>query len=198
MSTIDDKMKSKISLHGLGFIQVQLDGNQRMHVWHPDLPRRACFKDSAIHDHRFGFTSQVLVGILNSTMYKAEPKESERYATHAAYRHEGPRMAGGGRPWDRSGWVSIAEYKAHRANKWINPGDRYEIKPYELHTSMPVCQDGKAATIMTKTAEFSRGATSYCAVGVTPDAHFDRFQLPEEALWEYVLDVIGGRMFSVR
>jgi len=43
--------KETISLHGLGFIQIVLGGNQRMHVWHPDLPRRDCYEHSAIHNH---------------------------------------------------------------------------------------------------------------------------------------------------
>jgi len=59
---IDDVMTDKITLHGLGFVQVQLEGGQRLHVWHPELPRRACFKYSAIHDHRFNFTSRVIIG----------------------------------------------------------------------------------------------------------------------------------------
>jgi hypothetical protein len=54
--------KETISLHGLGFIQVKLPANRRLHVWHPDLPRRDCFAYSAIHNHRFGFRSTVLVG----------------------------------------------------------------------------------------------------------------------------------------
>ena len=41
MSIIDDVMTDKITLHGLGFVQVQLEGSQRLHVWHPELPRRA-------------------------------------------------------------------------------------------------------------------------------------------------------------
>ena len=53
---IDDAITNKITLHGLGFVQVQLEGNQRLHVWHPELPRQACFTHSAIHDQRFNFT----------------------------------------------------------------------------------------------------------------------------------------------
>lgn len=55
--------KDIISLHGLGFIQIKLDDNQRLHIWHPDLPRRKCFEHSNIHNHRFAFKSTVLKGI---------------------------------------------------------------------------------------------------------------------------------------
>jgi hypothetical protein len=40
----------------------QAAANRRMHVWHPDLPRRACYEWSPIHNHRFSFRSTVLVG----------------------------------------------------------------------------------------------------------------------------------------
>ena len=52
----------QISLHGLGFIQVKLPNSARMHVWHPDLPRRSCYDFSSIHNHRFSFRSRVLIG----------------------------------------------------------------------------------------------------------------------------------------
>ncbi|WLD70334.1 MULTISPECIES: hypothetical protein [Pseudomonas] len=45
MSIIDDVMTDKITLHGLDFVQVQLEGGQRLHVWHPELPRCACEGD---------------------------------------------------------------------------------------------------------------------------------------------------------
>jgi hypothetical protein len=57
---IEDVMTDKITLHGLGFVQVQLQGNQRLHVWHPELPRRAIFEHSAIHVHRFNYRSRVI------------------------------------------------------------------------------------------------------------------------------------------
>ncbi len=42
VSIIDNVMTDKITLHGLDFVQVQLEGNQRLHVWHPELNH--CFK----------------------------------------------------------------------------------------------------------------------------------------------------------
>jgi hypothetical protein len=60
----------QISVHGLGFIQVKLPNNQRLHVWHPDIPRRACYLHSAIHNHRFSFTSHVLIGTQVNRRYE--------------------------------------------------------------------------------------------------------------------------------
>ena len=100
MSTVHDPMKAPISLHGLGFIQVQLQGDLRLHVWHPDLPRRRCFEHSAIHNHRFRFESLVLVGVQINIKYSATPLQP---ATHTLYRHDGERQEGGGRPWTPDG-----------------------------------------------------------------------------------------------
>lgn len=45
---------------GLGFIQLKLNANQRMHFWHPSLMKDV--PDEELHDHRYDFTSHVLVG----------------------------------------------------------------------------------------------------------------------------------------
>ena len=64
-----EETQQRITLHGLGFIQLQLEGGQRLHVWHPSLPRRKCYEESFIHDHRFSFESTVLVGSLVNRVY---------------------------------------------------------------------------------------------------------------------------------
>ena len=91
--------KDQISLHGLGFLQVKLPGNQRIHVWHPDLPRRKCWESSNIHDHRFGFISRVLVGRQINQLYREVPFAPASDPTHIAYLHEGNRTTFGNRPW---------------------------------------------------------------------------------------------------
>lgn len=73
-----------ISLHGLGFLQVKLGASQRLHVWHPDLPRRRCFRQSAIHDHRFAFTSRVLVGTQINHLWKVD-RPGGSHPTHILY-----------------------------------------------------------------------------------------------------------------
>lgn len=173
-----------ISLHGLGFIQVKLGGNQRLHVWHPDLPRRSCFEHSAIHDHRFSFTSRVLVGEMFNIDYFAAPYGKR---THTAYLHEGPRAAHGGRPWIPDGEVNLQGIRC----KEVQAGCEYEIEAYELHRTEPG-GDGRVATLMTKTWEGERGAHSFCRIGVEPDAAFDRKQLSAASLWEYVTEVLGS------
>jgi len=86
--------KETISLHGLGFIQLVLPNNQRLHVWHPDLPRRNCYEYSAIHNHRFGFESRVLKGKQCNVRVEVELAKE---GTHQVISHNGPRSPKGGR-----------------------------------------------------------------------------------------------------
>ncbi|MDH0894260.1 MULTISPECIES: hypothetical protein [unclassified Pseudomonas] len=190
MTTINDPMKSIISLHGLGFVQVLLQGGQRLHVWHPDLPRRRCFEHSAIHNHRFSFESQVLVGQQINISYHAMPAREET-ATHRLYLHEGSRQAGGGRPWQPNAPVIMREGN----RQTIPAGLSYHWYAYDFHRTEPG-GDGRVATLMTKLGEGTPGAMSSCAIGVEPDSDFDRFQLTPPQLWAYVVDVLGGAAVS--
>lgn len=191
MSTVHDPMKEVISLHGLGFIQVQLQGDQRLHVWHPELPRRRCFEHSAIHNHRFNFISRVLIGQqININFRPVDADEGE--ATHLLYLHEGARTANGGRPWTPNAPVTMVEH----SSRSIEAGEEYFMPAYHFHRTEPG-GDGRVATIMTKLAEGKRGAMSSCRIGIEPDTDFDRFQLPPAELWAYVIEVLGGRRMAV-
>lgn len=190
MSIIDDVMTDKITLHGLGFVQVQLPADQRLHVWHPDLPRRHCFEHSAIHNHRFDFKSRILVGAqININYIAAAPIEAKGMeSTHTLYLHEGPRSPRGGRPWQPDGQVRMIE----SSRDVIYAGGTYTMRAYDFHRTEPG-NDGKVATIMTKLWEGKRGAHSSCVLDVSPDADFDRYQWPPSQLWEIVSDVLVGR-----
>ncbi len=185
---IYEKTEAAISLHGLGFIQVQLGAEQRLHVWHPGLPRRRCWEASSIHDHRFGFDSLVLVGRQINRTYAFEPCLDEAQQTHIGYLHEGPRTAFGNRPWvphlrlRQSMIVSREEVVA---------GQTYHMLPYVYHSTEPG-GDGRVATLMRKTSEASEGAHSLCLKNVEPDADFNRFQLAPSQLWPFVEDVLGA------
>lgn len=183
----DQETKEVISLHGLGFIQVKLGGSQRLHVWHPELPRRQCFAHSQIHDHRFSFDSRVLIEEMENLLYSVV-EGSIIDATHVCYRHEGPRTESGNRPWNPEAFVcasleSIASIKA---------GGSYFMPAYVCHATRPL-GDGRLATIMKKTRiHESYDARSLCAVNVKPDADFDRQQLSEGEMWSFVLEVLGA------
>lgn len=178
-----EETEEAISLHGLGFLQIKLGGKQRLHVWHPDLPRRACFRDSAVHNHRFGFSSRVLVGVQinhNCRLVIGDP-------THVAYKHEGPRSMYGNRPWIAGDQVCVAE----SGMNIVAAGEEYGMRPYDFHWTEPG-GDGRVATLMTKLSEGDAGAHSLCKIGVQPDADFDRKQWPAERLWQVAFSVLAG------
>lgn len=177
-----------ITLHGLGFLQVKLQGNQRLHIWHPALPRRECFVHSSIHNHRFGFNSHVLVGTQINVDYKVWADLAYGRPTHIGYLHEGERTKFGNRPWLPDMEVRVQE----RHRRTIPAGGQYTMFPYEFHSTVPG-GDGRVATVMKKTDEGDIGAHSLCLIGVQPDADFDRKQWAEDRLWEVVRDVIGGQ-----
>lgn len=182
---IDDIMTDKITLHGLGFVQVQLEGNQRLHVWHPELPRRACFEHSAIHDHRFTFVSRVLVGTQINHRYAARRHDLGEFVL---YLHEGQRGANGGRPWDPAGRADMVS----QSMNIITAGNEYQSIAYNYHRTEPG-GDGRVATIMRKLGEGQMGAHSTCRFGIQPDTEFDRFQWAPAKLWEVVSDVLLGQ-----
>lgn len=167
-----------ISLHGLGFIQVKLPGNRRLHVWHPDLPRRGCFERSSIHNHRFSFRSTVLVGTQVNRVVRVE---NDPNGSHDLISHDGPRSEKGGRLSYVSGRVSIRPCKPAS----YKPGQSYTM-PELLYHDTP--NTGVVITLMTKLYEGTVHACSLIEHGHEFDQSFDRFQLTPDQLWAFVLD----------
>lgn len=174
--------KETISLHGLGFIQVKLDGNQRMHVWHPSLPRRRCYEHSAIHNHRFAFTSRVLKGTQVNQRCDLEVVKPGT-GTHQLISHNGPRGANGGRES-----YPVADVNIHKGvvERYV-PGDEYTMRALEYHHTP--C-DGVVVTVMRKSDELAIHANSVCRRGVDFQYDFDRFQLSPDDLFDIVKDAL--------
>lgn len=174
--------KETISLHGLGFIQLVLGGRQRMHVWHPDLPRRDCYEHSAVHNHRFDFHSLVLKGVqINQRCELEIVKPGE--GTHQLISHNGPRSDKGGRLS-----YPVADVNVYMEDvETYKPGDEYHMPAYGYHHTP--CE-GIVVTLLTKYDEGTIHANSVCARGVDFHFDFDRFQLSPEQLYAYVVDAL--------
>jgi hypothetical protein len=58
---------------GLGFIQLKINHQERIHFWHPSLTHTS--DEEEIHDHRYNFKSTILRGKLNNEIfsYKSNP-----------------------------------------------------------------------------------------------------------------------------
>lgn len=168
--------KETITLHGLGFIQVILPGNQRLHVWHPDLPRRKCYEFSAIHNHRFEFRSRVLKGTQKNQRVDIELTND---GTHSVISHNGPRSEKGGR-------IShpVAQCNVYYGPTEVyGPGEEYHMPVYGYHHTP---NDGVVITLMQKLEERYVHANSLCVKSIDFDYDFDRFQLSPDELWAFV------------
>lgn len=172
--------RETISLHGLGFIQVVLPGNQRLHVWHPDLPRRQCYDHSAIHNHRFGFRSRVLKGTQRNVRVDLELVKD---GTHDIISHNGPRGPKGGRLS-----YPVAVCNIHEGPiETYSPGAEYVMPVHQYHHTP---NDGIVITVMQKTAESEIHANSVIRSGIDFHYDFDRFQLTPTQLYNYVIDAL--------
>jgi hypothetical protein len=169
--------KETISLHGLGFIQLVLSPKERMHIWHPELPRRVCFEHSAIHNHRFAFRSRVLKGVQKNVRVDLELAKD---GTHDIISHNGPRSEKGGR---LSYPVAICNVHAGPVETY-QPGDEYDMPMHQYHHTP---NSGIVVTIMRKGEESHIHANSVIRRGVDFDYDFNRFQLPAEELFEFVM-----------
>lgn len=177
--------KETISLHGLGFIQLVLGGNQRMHVWHPDLPRRACYEHSAVHNHRFAFTSRVLKGVQVNQRCDIEVVKPST-GSHLLISHNGPRSDKGGR----------LSYPVADVNVLFRDLERYEAGQEYLMPAMEFHHtpcEGVVVTVITKHSEMAVHANSVCKSGVDFHYDFDRFQLSPDELFAYVVDALKGQ-----
>lgn len=178
--------KEQISLHGLGFIQIKLPGSRRMHVWHPDLPRRRCFDWSAIHNHRFSFRSMVLVGHQVNRRYNVLEGLQLDAGTHDRISHDGPRSEKGG----RLSFVADGARVSAMPDEIFAPGQSYEMPIGQYHETP---NSGVVVTVMEKLVEgTSFHASTLIERGRTFDQDFDRFQLPPERLWQFVVDAFKG------
>lgn len=175
--------KETISLHGLGFIQLVLPGNQRLHVWHPELPRRDCFQHSAIHNHRFAFSSRILKGVQKNVRVDLELAADG--GTHTIISHNGPRSDKGGRISYPVAQCNVFE----RDVESYGPGEEYTMPVHQYHHTP---NSGIVVTLMRKLEESQIHANSVIRSGVPFHYDFDRFQLTPAQLYAYVVDAFAA------
>lgn len=175
--------KETISLHGLGFIQLVLPEKKRLHVWHPDLPRRKCYEHSAIHNHRFSFDSTVLIGVQKNARVEIE---LARDGTHDVVSHNGPRSPLGGRESYAVATCNVIEQPVET----YEAGRAYRMYIHEYHHTP---NDGVVVTLMEKgRLESEVHACTIIRRGFAFDQAFDRFQLSPARLFAYVVEALGG------
>lgn len=183
----NEKCKSTLAVdhlrvHGNGFMQVPIVGRPtwRLHIWHPHIVGQNI--NTPIHDHTYGFTSQILLGELLQKGISVFHNESGigDYVIHIAV------------PTGEFDTKLVPVGDANFNQVWIRrkyieifgKGDRYEMSPFEFHEAHAF---GHTASIMYKNIE-TKGykARVLVPVGVEPDNGFAREEMTEQQRERYI------------
>lgn len=176
-------------LHQNGFVQLDLlDGNSRLHIW-SDHMLKAQDPRTPIHNHRFSFSSQVILGQLTHVEYEWVNERSrmneildsdivcELFTGAGDYEHLVPTG-------------QMGTY--HETGRFQLPaGMRYTFEHSRYHDSWG---HGLTATIMTKMeVDKIPFATVVVPLGEGgPDNEFRRDQYSQDELMPFVRDVLAG------
>lgn len=108
---------------GLGFIQLKIKRNGRVHFYHNDLP----VLSEEPHNHRYGFISYIMQGRFEQALYQFDSNVpgGKFYMDFEDCRPETEDLTGGEKTPGRLQEIFSAEYQA---------GDYYQIDAETLHT----------------------------------------------------------------
>jgi hypothetical protein len=171
-------------VHPNGFIQLDLDAQHRLHVWHPRLGIRQD-SYSPVHDHIFGFESFIYSGRLVHVAYlrgRSVAPTHERWRVAHAAAGETTVLA---RVEGEDPCVLVAT-----DTTVCQAGERYGFVAYRLHETL---SNEPTLTIMRK-VPFSgmragtncEGASVMVPIGQAPDNDFNREAFDAERLWTFV------------
>lgn len=176
------KYPSPPRIHGNGFIQVNLNPRERLHLWDHRIPRQA--RDSSIHDHAFWFESECREGtLINVPMsYVADSRSIGFSPTHDLYRVV--RVPNSEE--DTLELLQAGVRFTSREAKVVNPGESYRFAAHKFHVSLHL---GTTVTIMRRDPRYPGGgkARVACRVGEEPDNSWIRanHEIPEWA-WDAI------------
>ncbi len=159
---------------GLGFIQLKIKRNGRVHFYHKDLPVLA----EEPHDHRYGFFSYIMQGRFEQTLYSWRPNHEGNYVLD----YSDCRPTEDGTTAPPSPKVDVeelfhAEYQA---------GDYYRIEADTLHTVKGL---DNAITYLVRDEPFKDFAGVVREIGADPVCPFSE-PIPVKECWELIEDML--------
>ena len=164
---------------GLGFIQLRMDDTRRFHFWHPDIS--VTHYDNEWHDHRYNFSSQVIVGsITNEVAFCEETPEGNLEVWEVCCEGNG------------------AEYKTNANVHYQTRFTTHEGNAYFIH--MNSLHKVNAEKTMTLQHRYSREYKLKARVVSEKYASPNPFtaSLPEPRIWEIIRDVVGVPGYHMR
>ncbi len=169
-------------VHGNGFIQLDIPSRSafRLHVWpHPQLQAQAVY--TGIHNHKFSFKSEILLGTLIHTqfenlvqddngewkIYKPVPRDREDKGLELASPH----------------LFTLTNPQKFEMSK----GSEYEFPYGKFHDSKG---KGLTATLIEKTeVNNDTDVIVACPKDTQPDNEFNRYQFDQDVLWSTIEEV---------
>jgi len=170
-------------MHPNGFIQLELGSRKRrLHIW-PETPMVTREVETPIHDHIFGFDSEVLLGRLGHFIFDAEADPAGPYHLYTA------GCSAQGKVNDHLVRIDDRRYRLEQTEAiWLDAGDTYRFEPFRFHESR---HEGLTATIFQIHDFEETGATRICCpIDQVPDNSakkpFRRDGFDPEVLWAQI------------
>jgi hypothetical protein len=167
--------------NGVGFAQVYITPDVRLHVWHPDLPAEP-EGFGCRHDHRFDFTSTVLVGAITNLWltYNASP-----FGGFLRYKVQ-PAHLGAALPELADSYpVQVTIDKA----QVVRAGESYSFPKRWFHESRG---HGTTVTCMRKFNQEESWAGILAPKGQSPEHGMERCTIEAKALKHLVFQTLSG------
>lgn len=169
-----------IRVHGNGFLQINLPGNQRLHLFgHPDLPRQKA--PTPVHDHRFGFYSLILSGTLVNVDWTFRTDEFTPPHSHFVCTFEASAKGG-----EDTALIPHRNRTGYLLKEGVNiyqSGQQYRIAPGAIHETFA---NEPTFTFVTKAENSPHIPRVFCRIGREPDNEFTRYDLAPDDLWQIV------------
>lgn len=159
----------RIYFFGLGFIQVKINEEWRLHFYHPEIP---AFVESP-HNHRYDFTSTILKGSFTNTLYSVREGKSHVISLESC----------------NENILSPKEVKHALLEKTSQttyyPGQSY----FMSHSSFHEALGSKCITLLQRSEYKKEFAEVALRVGEQKTCPFKE-KLPEEKLWLLIKEML--------
>ena len=160
---------------GLGFIQLKIDEDRRLHFWHPHL--MADTPEEELHDHRYEFTSKIVRGTMTHETWEFVEDQYGDYEM----------VEVSCEPGKESDPNPIARGHIRLAGRYtMVEGSVYTFPPTGFHR----IEASRAVTLLTRGPKVRDVARVIKELGAPTVCPFSR-EIPEDELWDYIADLLG-------
>lgn len=167
---------AKPAWFGLGFIQLKLEKDARLHFWHPRL--LADTSEEELHDHRYRFRSHILVGEIVHEEWFLDPD--------AEGDHE--QVLVSCKPGEEAPPVPVGRGNVRKGSVYtMRAGSEYEFSETGFHRIRAT----RAVTYLERGPVVKEYANVIRPAGAGSVCPFAR-SVPEEELWECIADLLGN------